>query len=226
MYWLRRVASAVGLDLAELFEPHGDVRSMIAALTKAGVGVMTIRQAHGLLRNALGEAERMELVTRNVARLVRPPSPPARKVRALEFDEPRRLLGAADGTRLGALVVLAMTTGLRRAELLGLRWSDIDSGRRALRVEQTVLRIEGRLVFAPPKSETSVRMVPVSPTAVAALDDHRLRQAEERAGAGRRWQEHGLVFASTVGTPMEPRNLNRWFDELRGGGRPAVAAAA
>lgn len=192
-----------------------DVRRMVSAMTKAGAGVMTVRQAHGLLRNALGEAERLELVTRNVARLVRPPSPPARKVRALEFDEARRLLSEAEGERLAPLVVLATSTGLRRAELLGLRWSDVDLEHGLLRVEQTLLRVGGRLTFAPPKSETSDRTVPVPRTAVAALIEHRTRQAEDRDAAGLAWQEFGLVFPSSIGTPLEPRNLNRWFEDLR-----------
>jgi integrase len=192
-----------------------DVRGMVAGLTRTGVAVPTIRKAHGLLRNALGEAERLELVTRNAARLVRPPSPPPRKVRALEFAEARRLLAVAEGERLYPLVVLAITTGLRRAELLGLRWQDVNLDAGLLGVEQTLLRVSGRLIFAPPKSETSDRTVPVPPTAVGALADHMRRQGEERAAAGRSWQDFGLVFPSTIGTPMEPRNVNRWFDELR-----------
>ena len=168
-------------------------------MTKAGAGVMTVRQAHGLLRNALGEAERLELVTRNVARLVRPPSPPARKVRALEFEEARRLLAAAEGERLEPLVVLALTTGLRRAELLGLRWEDVDLGRGVVRVERTLLRIEGRLVFARPKSETSDRTVPVPPTAVAALREH--QRASDR-GAGRR---RPAVAGARTGLPVHHR---------------------
>jgi integrase len=69
--------------------------------------------------------------------------------------------------------------------------------------------------FARPKSETSDRTVPVPRTAVAALMEHRHRQAEERDAAGWVWQDFGLVFPSSIGTPLEPRNLNRWFDELR-----------
>ena len=152
----QHIVPAVGSVNLDKLGP-GDVRRMIGAMTRAGVGVMTIRQAHGLLRNALGEAERLELVTRNVVRLVRPPAPPARKVRVVEFDEARRLLAAAEGERLAALVVLAVSTGLRRAELLGLRWSDVDPDRGLLRVEQTLLRVDGRLTFERPKSETSDR---------------------------------------------------------------------
>lgn len=210
----QHIVPAIGSVKLDKLEP-GDVRQMIGAMTRAGAGVMTVRQAHGLLRNALGEAERSELVTRNVARLVRPPPPPARKVRALEFSEARRLLAQAEGERLAPLVVLAISTGLRRAELLGLRWSDVDLEHGLLRVEQTLLRVDGRLTFARPKSETSDRTVPVPRTAVAALVEHRARQAEERDAAGLAWQDCGLVFPSSIGTPLEPRNLNRWFDDLR-----------
>jgi integrase len=192
-----------------------NVRHLLAELVKGGAGTVTIRQAHGLLRNALGDAERLDLLPRNVARSVRPPAVDRQRRRALTPAEARRLLDKAAGERLYAFLVLAITTGLRRGELLAVRWSDVDFERGTLSVSRTLLRLDGRLVFAQPKSETSTRTVPVPPMALAVLRDHKARQKEEREAAGERWWHLDLVFPSSVGTPMEPTNVNRWFRELR-----------
>jgi integrase len=192
-----------------------DVRHLISALAKGGAGNVTVRQAHALVRNALGDAERLELVPRNVARAVRPPAPSRQRRRALTQKEARTLLDHAADHRLYALLVLAVTTGLRRGELLALRWSDLDFRRGTARVERTLLRLDGRLVFGEPKSEASTRTVPVPPLALDVLRKHKIYQAGEREAAGEGWWELDLVFPSRVGTPMEPTNVNRWFRDLR-----------
>jgi integrase len=192
-----------------------NVRHLLAVLIKGGAGTVTVRQAHGLLRNALGDAERLDLLPRNVARSVRPPGANRQRRRALTPAEARQLLDAAAGERLYAFLVLAITTGLRRCEVLALRWSDVDFESGTLRVERTLLRLDGRLVFAPPKSERSTRTVPVPPLALAELREHEARQNAERDAAGTRWWNLDLVFPSSVGTAMEPTNVNRWFRDLR-----------
>lgn len=119
------------------------------------------------------------------------------------------------GDRLEALWVTALTLGLRRGELLGLRWSDVDFIAKTLSVRQTILRVNGQLVFTPPKTDRSRRTVPIPAPTLALLRTHRDRQQEERANVGRRWKDHGLVFASTIGTPIEPRNLDRAWQATR-----------
>ncbi|MGN9812024.1 tyrosine-type recombinase/integrase [Micromonospora sp. BQ11] len=119
------------------------------------------------------------------------------------------------GDRLESLFVLALVTGLRRAELLGLRWSDVDLSGKALFVRQTLQRTERGMEFVPPKTHRSSRPLPLSALAVRVLESQRVRQAKERLAAGEVWSDHGLVFASTIGTPMEPRNVNRRFEQLR-----------
>jgi integrase len=85
----------------------------------------TVRHVHGLIRNALADAEREELIYRNVARAVRPPAQRRQERRSLSLEEAKRLLAVLRGHRLEALYVCALTVGLRRGELLGQRWSDI-----------------------------------------------------------------------------------------------------
>jgi integrase len=119
------------------------------------------------------------------------------------------------GERLEAFYVLALMTGLRRGELLGLRWEDIDLESRQLQVRRALQRTSSGLRFVDPKSESALRTVVLPRLAVRHLWEHRKRQNTERLTLGEAWHDQGLVFASAVGTPIEPRNVNRRWDELR-----------
>jgi integrase len=127
------------------------------------------------------------------------------------------LLGWVSGVLAGRLQadVLALTTGLRRGELLALRWDDIDFGSRQLHVLRAMQRVDGKLQVAAPKTGSARRTVVLPYFAVRHLEEHKKRQDAERLALGDTWREHGLVFASSVGTPIEPRNVNRRWDELR-----------
>ncbi|WP_243420965.1 tyrosine-type recombinase/integrase [Micromonospora globispora] len=170
---------------------------------------------HAVLRNALGQAMREELVSRNVATLVRVPAPRYKVGKGLSVEQVKRLLRAAEGHRLYPLYLVAATLGLRRGELLGLRWQDLDLDRGILSVEQTVQRLAGGLRVQDTKSEDSDGVLPLPEVTWLALLDHQRDQKIEREAAGNGWVEHGLVFPSRLGTPMEPRNLNRHFAGLR-----------
>ena len=135
-------------------------------------------------------------------------------VQPLDLDDARQLLETARGGRLYALWAVAIGVGLRRGEALGLRWIDVDLDGGTLRVEQSVQRVDGKLRFAPPKTARSRRTIPLPSVCVAALRVHRAVQNAERLGAGLAWHDFGLVFTTSIGTPIEPRNLNRSFDAL------------
>jgi integrase len=111
--------------------------------------------------------------------------------------------------------VLALCLGLRRGELLGLRWADIDLDNGTLEVVQTLQRVDGALRYVPPKTGDSERTIPLPPLCVEALREHRQRQFAERANAWPNWQENGLVFPTRIGTPMEPDNLRRSWSRIR-----------
>jgi integrase len=119
------------------------------------------------------------------------------------------------GERLEALYVLALTTGLRRGELLALRWDDIDLGSRQLHVLRAMQRVDGKLQIVEPKTSSARRIVVLPQLAIRHLKEHKKRQDAERLARGEAWREHGLVLASSIGTPTEPRNVNRRWDELR-----------
>jgi integrase len=162
----------------------------------------------------LSNAEREELVMRNVAKLVKVPTPRYKIGKGLTVAQAKTLLDAAKETRWYALYVTAATLGLRHGELLGLRWQDIDVERATLTVAQTVARAAGQLYVGPAKSDASEATIPLPKVTRRVLEAHRRRQDDERPAA-HRWEDHDLVFPSTIGTPMEPRNLNRHFEGLR-----------
>jgi len=163
----------------------------------------------------LNTAVREELIARNVARLVRPPTPEHEEIHPWTDEEARRFLKAASGHRLRALFVVALALGLRRGELLGLRWSDIDVGNRQLRVAQTLQRVRGEgLVFGPPKSKRSRRTLTMPAVVAEALIRHHNGQAEDRRRAAEAWVDTGLVFTTSSGRHLEPRNLNTAYGRL------------
>jgi integrase len=136
--------------------------------------------------------------------------PKARRVEMntiADGDQPRRFLEAAKGERLEALLVLAITTGMRRGELLALRWKDVDLDRGVLAVTGS-LQGETRptLSIATPKSGKS-RTVALGTIAVSALREHRKRQAQEQLLVGSEWRDRGLVFSTDFGDFLSPTTL-------------------
>lgn len=136
-----------------------------------------------VLRVALNEAIRRDVVEKNVAELVRPPQVPKPDINPFSPEEARRLLVVVQGHRLEALFTVALAIGLRHGEALGLRWKeDIDLDGGELRVNHALQRVNKKLVLVAPKSEDSRRVVPLPPFCVEAVRRHREYQALERAG--------------------------------------------
>lgn len=174
-----------------------------------------VQQVHAVLRNALAAAMREELISRNVASLVRVSTPNYEVNRGLTVEQARELLSASQNDRFHALYVLALYLGLRRGELLGLRWRDVDLAKGTLQVRSSLQRVGGELRAVAPKTRTSRRTVPLIGQCVDALRDHRHRQNEERAAAGLAWVATEYVFTSLAVTPVEPDNLRRSWLPLR-----------
>jgi len=174
-----------------------------------------IQYIHAVLRNALSNAEREELITRNVAKLVQIPTPRYKIGKGLPVSDVKRILSVAKETRFYPVYVLAATLGLRRGELLGLRWSDVDFTKNTLQVAQTVQRVSGELIIDETKTDASDAVVPLPKLTRAVLLEHQGHQAEVREGAGELWTDHGLVFSTSIGTPIEPRSLNTHWEGIR-----------
>jgi integrase len=174
----------------------------------------TVQLIHAVLHRSLGQAMKWGLMARNPADAVERPRVAKTEMQVLSEEQVQRLLIAATGDRLEALWHLAIVTGMRMGELLGLRWSDVDWETSEVQIQRQLQRIPGQgLVFAQPKSEKGKRAIAVGNGTLDVLRDHHSRQDEERSATDQ-WQSLDLVFPSTIGTPMEPRNLLRKFKFL------------
>jgi integrase len=132
----------------------------------------------------------------------------------LPVEDAHRLLEEIRGDRLEPLFRLMLATGLRRGEALALQWRDVDLDAGMLRVRWTLTRTSRGLQLSEPKTDKSRRVVPLPRSAVETLKAHRARQADERSSATGVWQDNGLVFTTEIGTPLEPRNVLRRFEQL------------
>jgi integrase len=155
-----------------------------------------------------------DLVPTNVAKNLRISHRYRPKFTPWSSDEARRFLAMVRDDRLFALYAVALAIGLRRGELLGLRWVDVDLVDNVVTVAQTMQRIGGRLQPGPVKTDGSRRCLAISAHLADVFRQHRSRQRDERAAAGERWRESGLVYTTKIGTAIEPRNMNRHLDRL------------
>jgi integrase len=171
----------------------------------------TVRHCHNILHKALDDAVRRSLVVRNVADWADPPPLERRQMEIWTADQLRRFLHHVRDDSLYALWLLACTTGMRRGELVGLRWQwvDLDRGRLTIATQTTV--VDGHPHEEDPKSARGRRTIALDPTTVAALRAHRKRQAEERLAAGPAWQETGRVFVWPDGRAINPKRVLGWL---------------
>jgi integrase len=205
----RYIIPAIGyIKLGKLTPTH--VQHLYREMQDRGLSARTVRYTHAVLRRALKQAKRWGMVDRNVAEDVDPPRLKRDEIQPLDREQTRTLLEAAEGDRLHAFYVMAVTAGLRPGEMLALRWSDVDLEAGMLRINRALSGGE----FATPKTSRSRRRIELSNTARSALKAHRKRQLEEQMKKAGLWKDHGLVFPSTVGTTLSHRNVVRSFKAL------------
>lgn len=181
---------------------------------RGGLSARSTRYTHMVLRKALADAVRWNRVARNVADAADPPTAKAAKARAMKTwsaEELRRFLEHVGGDRLYAAFLLAATTGMRRGEVLGLRWRDLDLDKGRLSVTQTLVG-EGRV--SSPKTEKGRRSVALDSGTVDALRSHWERELQERLAFGPDYQDSGLVFRREDGLPLSPNAFSQTFDRL------------
>jgi integrase len=200
-----------------------DIQHLLNKLLKSGLAPRTVQYCHAILKMALGRAYKWSLVPRNVAQLVDPPRSRRYEMRSLDPEEARTFLQTVRSDRLEALYSVAIALGLRQGEALGLRWEDVDIDKCTLKVRYALQRIDGKPQLVEPKTHKSRRTIFMPQVTVNALRAHRVRQLEERLVAGTRWKESGLVFTSSIGTSLDPRNAFRLFQEaLQRAGLPHI----
>ena len=180
-----------------------------------GSSARSVLHHHRVLSEALSHAVKWGLVARNVANAVDPPRAERIEMKALAAGGVRRLLGAAQWTPYHPMLHLATYTGMRRSEILGLRWQDVDLNMATVSVVQVMLRLrDGRVVFQEPKTQKGRRLIDLSPTTVLALRAHRERQEADRAMLGVPLAHSDLVFSQPDGSPSLPDTLSHAFNKI------------
>jgi len=186
-----------------------EVRLYLDTLRRRGVGVRSIRYVHATLRAALEDAMREELLEKNVAKLVRPPSVVKVERAPLTVEEIRSFMKSTRDDRLHAMFVTLAVLGLRRSELLGLRWEDVDLVGGTMQVRRGLHRIDGKLRVMPTKTHRSRRTIPLPGPVLARLRVHLSQQERERLQLAERWPDSGFVFTTPIGTPIDPDNFSK-----------------
>ena len=174
----------------------------------------TVRRVHATIHRALRDGVRWGHLQRNPAQMaVKPRQPNVGTSNATTWTaaEVKSFLSTVEGERLQALWRVAVTTGLRRGELLGLRWVDVDVTGRRLAIRQTVTSVGSQVIFGEPKTKRGKRSVALDSQTAKAISAWRRLQQAERESWGRAWQSSGLVFTREDGSLIHPDLLSKWF---------------
>jgi integrase len=220
---------AIADELAEKYPQHGPYsRHAVAAIVRRadeaaeaekeapakGLAPRSVQQVHTILKRALKDAVRWGRIARNPADLVDPPRRTVRnELRTWSSDEVRTFLEccAAEDDRLLPLWHFLASTGVRRGEALGLRWSDVDLGTATAQVVHTIVEVRGEVLESEPKTAAGRRRLELDPATVTVLRRWKARQAEERLALGSGWTDTGLVFTALEGGPLHPERTSREF---------------
>ena len=210
----RRVQSLTPADMNGLYA------HLLSAGRRDGTGGLSprsVRYVHTIARHALSDAVSWGVTARNVADLATPPrhrASASREMQTWSAEELSAFLSHTSQDRLSAIWVLAATTGMRRGELLGLKWKDIDFERRALSVRRSLVSVEYELAFSTPKTEKSRRVIALDETTLGALAKHRRSQAAEKLVFGPGYENSDLVFCQENGEPFHPDRLTKVFKAM------------
>lgn len=221
-YLRNRIVPAIGaVPLADLRPLH--LQGLYAQLTADGLSPMTVRHVHAIVRRAFNRAVDWGKLPVTPVRGLDLPATVRRELLTWSPAEARAFLQALSGDADEALFTVALTTGLRRGELLGLRWVDIRSGEGTAKIAQQVVQSGSQLLFGPPKTRRSERVVALDATTVAVLRQQKARQSELRLAWGPGYVDTGLVFTREDGSCCRPSSVSRrWLVLQEGLGLPRL----
>lgn len=191
-----------------------DVQQLITEKIQEGLSPRRVALIRAVLRTALNHAMKFGAVMRNASALADAPRAKRFEPTILSSVQARAFLKAAEKHRLGILFTVALAVGLRLGEALAVGWEDVDLTKGSLCVRRSLQWIGNKLEFVEPKTDRSRRTVPLPAKAVELLKRHRTKQKRDRLKAGSQWKDSGLVFTSSLGTPLDDRNVRKAFGEI------------
>lgn len=190
------------------------IQRMFEQLQEKNLSPRTIKYIHSTLREALHHAFKMQLIPRNPADFVSLPKQIKYRAKAYEENEVVKMLEAATNTDMEAPLNLAVGLGLRRGELLGLRWCDIDFEKNQISIVQNLVFVDGEYIFRQPKSESGNRTIEVPSSIVSVLKKHKKRQLEYKLLFGTAYNNNDLVCCKEDGSPHNPGSFSHKFDRF------------
>ena len=201
------------------------IQRMYNEMVKQGRGYRTIHLSHAILHRALVHAVKLGLIFRNPDDATIPPKPKKKEMQFLDETQVQRLLITAEGMgdRFYTLYYLAISTGMRLGELLGLKWDDVDLEQGICKVQRQLIKCEDGFEFGAPKTKAGNRQIELGGKTIEVLKSHLQCQQTEKLIAGNSWKENNIVFPSTIGTPMNRSNLRKRFKTvLRNASLPSI----
>jgi len=209
---LNHISPVLGhIKLGELQPQH--VQQLYNQLRDQNHSHRNVQLVHGVLHRALNVAQKQGMIGKNPASAVELPKVVRKEMKTLDDHQVRQFLIVAQGHRYETLFHLAVTTGMRMGELLGLKWCDLDWSSGFIYIKRQLQRVPGKgFKFSPPKTQAGRRMIQLGPVTLQKLAEHRKRQEVEQLR--KCWQENDLVFPSSTGTPTDQRNLHRYYKPM------------
>jgi integrase len=191
------------------------IRQLYLRMQAEGKGARTIQLVHSTLHCALKQAVKERLIGYNPMDAVERPKVETQEFHIFTEEQARTFLAAAKGHPYEALFYLALTTGLRKGELLGLMWSDVDWQKGFLKVERQLQQANWRgAELVPTKTKSGRRHIKLGKGALAALEAHRQRQETQKTLAGNDWKENGMIFTTSIGTFIDQTKVSREFKHI------------
>lgn len=187
------------LKLTEL-NPH-HLQSMYSSKLQEGLSKRSVQYIHSIIRRALNYAVQWSLIVRNPTDAVTPPKPQKKEPKTLNSEQAKRFLDSVDTPRWKTIYVIALLLGLRKSEILGLRWQDVDFKNNTISINNIVYEVDGIIYQGTPKTDSSRRTVAMPNLVVETIREYQKFTKEEE----------GLIFTTSTGRPVSPRNLSRHF---------------